>query len=74
MKSNNRMIWEGWTVNDFIEALEPQADMIMNGQSWRKPFRDISELREWCRDNQPYYKKYIPEVVRYFQEKYNLMN
>lgn len=73
MKNTNRMIWEGWTVHDFIEALEPQADMIMNGESWKKPFRDISELRRWCCENQPYYKKYIPEVVEYFQKKYCLM-
>ena len=28
-------IWEGWTVQDFIDALVPQADMIMAGQSCR---------------------------------------
>ena len=30
------------------------------------------ELKEFCMDNQPYYKKHIPEVVQHFSEKYNL--
>ena len=65
-------IWEGWTVGDFIEALQPQADMIMNGQSWHKPFRSRSELEAWCKDNQPYYKHTIPEVVSYFADRYGI--
>lgn len=68
----NRHIWEGWTVRDFVESLRPQADMIMSGQSWKKPFRSLSELERWCADNQPYYKKPIPEVVRYFAERYGI--
>ena len=68
----DRYIWEGWTVQSFIEVLEPQLEMIMNGQSWKKPFKSKEELKKWCMDNQPYYKKYIPEVVTYFAKKYNL--
>lgn len=29
----NKHIWEGWTVQSFIDELELQADMIMQGQS-----------------------------------------
>lgn len=65
-------IWEGWTVCDFIEAIQPQADMIMAGQSWRKPFRSLAELETWCKDNQPYYKQTIPEVVQYFADRYGI--
>ena len=65
-------IWEGWTVQDFIEALQPQADMIMSGQSWRKPFRSRAELETWCKDNQPYYKQTILEVISFFAERYGL--
>lgn len=68
----DRYIWEGWTVQNFIDALEPQADMIMSGRSWRKPLKSKDELKRWCMDNQPYYKKYIPEVVSYFAHKYAL--
>lgn len=67
-----RHIWEGWTVKDFIEALQLQADMIMGGRSWRKPFRSRAELETWCRDNQPYYKQTIPEVVKYFADRYGI--
>ena len=65
-------IWEGWTVGDFIEALQFQADMIMSGRSWHQPFKTMSELYAWCTDNQPYYKKPIPEVVSYFAERYGI--
>ena len=32
----------------------------------------LQELADWCRDNQPYYKKRIPEVNSYFARMYNL--
>jgi hypothetical protein len=65
-------IWEGWLVQDFIDELEPRFNQIMNGQSWEKPFGSKEELRDWCKDNQPYYKKHIPEVYQYFLNKSNL--
>lgn len=68
----NKEIYEGWTVQDFIDELEPQVAMIMNGQSWKKPFTSRKELADFCKDNQPYYKKAIPEVVKYFADKYGL--
>ena len=66
-------IWEGWTVGDFIEALQPQADIIMAGQSWRKPFESRAELEAWCKDNQPYYKRTVPEVVQFFADRYGIV-
>lgn len=65
----NKHIWEGWTVGSFITELEPTFNMIMSGNSWQKPFKTKDEVKTWCMDNQPYYKKYIPEVVKYFYEK-----
>ena len=67
--NKDREIFEGWTVQDFIDELESVFAMIMSGQSWQKPFKDREELKRWCMDNQPYYKKYIPEVVGYFYSK-----
>ena len=29
----NKHIYEGWTVGDFIEELQPELDMIQNGRS-----------------------------------------
>ena len=66
---NNKHIWEGWLVQDFINALEPQFNMIQNGNSWQKPFTNKEYLRKWCMENQPYYKKHIPEVTNYFLKK-----
>lgn len=68
----SKHIWEGWRVSDFVSELLPLADMIMNGQSWNKPFRNRKELKQWCMENQPYYKKYIPEVVGFFANRYGL--
>lgn len=68
----SRIIWEGWTAEDFIRELEPLVKMIMNGEAIVKPFNNRRELAAWCRDNQPYYKKNIPEVVNYFAKKYNI--
>ncbi len=65
----DKHIWEGWTVRNFIEELEPTFNMIMRGQSWQKPFKSKEEVKRWCMDNQPYYKKYIPEVVSYFAKR-----
>jgi len=65
----NKHIWEGWTVQDFINDLEPTFNLIMEGQSHMKPFNNDNELKEWCKDNQPYYKKHIPEVFNYFKSK-----
>ena len=68
----DKHIWEGWTVGDFINELEPSFDMIMNGSSWQKPFATKNELKQWCMNNQPYYKKSITEVVNYFAKKAKL--
>jgi hypothetical protein len=68
----NKHIWEGWTVQNFIDDLAPQLSIIMCGNSWRDPIKDKAALKAWCMDNQPYVKKYIPEVIEHFADKYNL--
>ena len=68
----NKHIWEGWTVQDFINELEPTLNTIQLGASWKRPIETKTALKEWCIDNQPYYKKHIPEVVNYFANKFNI--
>lgn len=68
----DKEIWEGWTVKDFIDDLEPSFRQIMSGNSWQNPFKTKAQVREWCMSNQSYYKKEIPEVVSYFANLYNL--
>jgi hypothetical protein len=60
----SKHIWEGWTVRDFVFELED----IVSFQT----FKDKEELKKWCMDNQPYYKKHIPEVVNHFAQKLKL--
>jgi len=52
--------------------LEPTCNQIQSGGSWKSPFKTKEEIKEWCMDNQPYYKKHIPDVVNYFVDKAGL--
>ena len=65
-------ILEGWTVGDFIDNLRPTIESIMQGESCYPIPKNKVELSNIIRDNQPYYKKTIPEVVEYFARRYNL--
>lgn len=68
----NKVIYEGWKVRDFISELEPQLNIIQSGMSYMKPLATKDELKGWCIENQPYYKEYISDVVKYFAQKYGL--
>ena len=68
----NKHIYEGWRVIDFINNLKPLVDIVMKGNSYREPFDNSELLAEFCADNQPYYKKVVPEVVDYFCSVYNI--
>jgi hypothetical protein len=70
--NRDKHIWEGWTVGNFIDELEPTFNMIMKGNSWQKPFKTKEEIKNWCKDNQPFYKKPIKEVNDYFIKKAKL--
>ena len=61
---NNRHIWEGWTVQDFINDLEVTFSF--------QTFTDKKSVKEWCKSEQPYYKKHIPEVYNHFVKKAGL--
>jgi hypothetical protein len=65
----DKHVWEGWTVQCFINELEPSFNQIMRGDSWSSPFKSKVEIKKWCMDNQPYYKKHIPDVVNYFEAR-----
>jgi hypothetical protein len=41
----------------------------MSGRSHIKPFNNDKELKKWIMENQPGYKKHIPEVFNYFKNK-----
>jgi hypothetical protein len=68
----NREVWEGWTVQMFIDSVSDIIKMIMEGYAITFPFLSKYELKVWLKNNQPYYKKDIPEVIGYFSKKYNL--
>jgi hypothetical protein len=61
--NNNKHIWEGWTVQDFINELEITFPY--------QTFKTKEEVKEWCKSEQPYYKKHIPEVYAHFLSKTN---
>tara|TARA_R110000803_G_scaffold13854_1_gene38810 strand:- start:141 stop:365 length:225 start_codon:yes stop_codon:yes gene_type:complete len=71
MQTNlNKHIWEGWTVGNFIEEINPTFDWIVK-QYGVKHWINNSGLKEWIKQEQPYYKKHIPEVYNYFLNKLN---
>ncbi len=61
---NSKHIWEGWTVQDFIDELEFTFKY--------KRFNDKKELKDWCQSEQPYYNKHIPDVYNHFLKKSGL--
>lgn len=67
----DKHVWEGWTVGLFINDLDPFLKMVIDNNNVNMP-KTKKELKKWCMENQPYYKKHIPEVVEFFSEKYNL--
>jgi hypothetical protein len=69
----SKHVWEGWTVGDFIEELEPQFDIAVSSNGWFGPqLKTREDIKAWCKDNQPYYKKHIPMVCDYFIKKANM--
>ena len=72
MAGLNRVVWEGWTVQQFIDELSMEIDIIMTGQSWQEPFKTKKEMSAYIKEAQPYYKNSIPEVNAYFAKKYGL--
>ena len=61
---NDKHVWEGWWVSDFIRELEETF-----------PYQDLKtkdDVRKWCKRAQPYYKKHIPQVANHFINKLNL--
>ena len=62
--SNDRHIWEGWTVSDFIKELEITFPY--------QNFKTKDDVKQWCKSEQPYYKKHIPEVAKHFIKKAGL--
>ena len=68
LKNPDKVIWEGWTVEDFVNALSNRFNMIEKRGFDIRP-GDMStrkQVEEWCKSNQPYCKKRIPEVTNYF--------
>ncbi len=65
----DKHIWEGWTVGDFIDDIE----VTFNYRSKYSNFwKSKAELKKWVAQEQPYYKKHIPEVYNYFLQKSGL--
>jgi len=67
--NRDKHIWEGWTIGDFIDELEPSFDTLIK---LNKTFIDRDHLKNWVKGMQPYYKNHIPEVYNYFLNKTQL--
>ena len=69
----NKEIWEGWKVIDFIEEIKEEINIFISNNKKRNKIITKEDLKKFCTEHQPYYKKYIPEVVNYFANKYNII-
>ena len=56
MMNRDKHIWEGWTVGDFIDDIEPTFNTIQRSDGfWNKVgFESKAQLKKWVKDNQPY--------------------
>ena len=66
--NRDKHIWEGWTVGDFVDDVEPVFNWTLK-QYGKKHWGNKANLKKWVKDEQPYYKKHIPEVYEYFLTK-----
>ena len=72
--NKDKHIWEGWTVGDFINEIEPSFNQRTKTDGWffGKTIESKAQLKKWVKNEQPYYKKHIPEVYNYFLNKTSL--
>ncbi len=67
-------IADGIYENDIIDKLDNVIYLIMNNESYIKPFTNRKEFTEWfewfC--NQYIITDNIPKVINYFCNKYNI--
>ena len=68
----NKEIWEGWKLIDFIEEIKEEINIFISNNKKRNKIITKEDLKKFCTEDQPYYKKYIAEVVNYFANKYNI--
>lgn len=68
----NKHIWEGWRIKDFIDELEYAVDNLICNSIEFHITVTRKDIEKCCIDNQPYFKKVIPEVVEHFCQKYNI--
>jgi len=71
IEKKDKHIWEGWTIGDFINDIEQTFDRTLK-QYGKKHWGNKANLKKWVKNEQPYYKKYIPEVYNYFLKKSGL--
>ena len=45
MLNYKKEVWEGWTVQDFIDSLQTEIAMIMGGSSYLKPLKARENLK-----------------------------
>lgn len=75
MRSVNysKHICEGWTVRDFINYIEYSVNITINDYKSRGIVITKDIISRITSDQQPYYKRVIPDVVNYFCNKYNVI-
>lgn len=71
--SNDRHIWEGWTVNDFINTLEVTFPY--------QTFKTKDDVKQWCKSEQliwqqerMYSEEEVLILIRKYQDTFGAMS
>ena len=75
---NNNVVLKG--VLDKLDTIDQAVDKLSGienkvefvEEKEHKSFKSKNDLKDWCKSEQPYYKKHIPEVYNHFLQKANL--
>ena len=63
---------EGWTIEMLIKEIEWEFRLIMNGESWKKPFKTKQDVQDWVADRLPNHKGAVKKITNYFVNNYSL--
>ena len=69
--------WEGWYISDIIDEIEPEFEMIENGEATRGKFKNVGDLKAWIKEQYPLnnviklkdFDTAVSFVVRHFNER-----
>ena len=60
--NRDKHVWEGWTVGDFIDDIEPTFDMVNSGNAKNWSFPNKKAFKSWVADVQTHYRRNVKNL------------